>query len=153
GWLYAGVLAAGSARRTQLAAVILVYVGGLNFVTAMWPAHRDLTIQRRAESASLHLRDGDTVIFPGHSWDEYVAFYAHARVWPVPLVYYLARDGADEGWQRFEREVAATMMRGGRVYTVRIFNFFGDDDDDARGWSELLQLGLTKEQVRARITD
>jgi hypothetical protein len=149
GWLYAGVLAAGSVRRAQLAALILVYVGVLNFVTAMWPAHRDLTIQRRAESASLHLRDGDTVIFPGHSWDEYVAFYAHAGVWPVPLVYYLARDGAEEGWQRFEREVAAAMMRGGRVYTVRIF----DDDDDPRGWSELLQLGLTKEQVRARITD
>jgi hypothetical protein len=157
GWLYAGVLAASSgaaagrstARRAQLGAAILAYVGLLNFATAMWPAHRDLTIQRRAERASLNLRDGDTVIFPGHSWDEYVAFYAHARVWPVPLVYYLARDGADEGWQRFEREVAATMMRGGRLYTVRIF----DDDEDPRGWSELLQLGLTREQVRARITN
>jgi hypothetical protein len=147
GWLYAGVLAAGHARRLQLAAAILVYVGALNFATAVWPAHRDTSIERRASACGAVLRDGDTVVFPGHSWDEYVAFYARAKVWPVPLVYYAARDGADEGWQRFEREVAATLMRGGRVYAVRIF----DDDGDTRGWEELQQLGLTRDKVRERV--
>jgi hypothetical protein len=149
GWLYAGVLAAGSARRARRATAILVWVGGINFVSAIWPAHVDNSVQRRAEAAGAGLRDGDTVIFPGHSWDEYIGFYAHARVWPVPLVYYAGRDGADESWQRFEREVAAALMRGGRIYAVRIF----DDDGDRRGWEELEQLGLTREKVRARLTE
>jgi hypothetical protein len=106
-------------------------------------------VQRRAEAAGAQLHDGDTVLFPGHSWDEYIAFYAHARVWPVPLVYYAARDGADEGWQRIEREVALAMMRGGRLYAVRIF----DGDGDTRGWEELAELGLGREKVRARLTE
>jgi hypothetical protein len=149
GWMYAGVLVAASARRLQWAAAIVAYVGVLNFVTGIWPAHRDVSARVRAEAAAAGLRDGDTVFFPGHSWDEYIAFYAKANVWPVPLVYYTARDGVDEGWQRIEREVAAAMMRGGHLYAARIF----DDDGDARGWSELEQMGLTRQRVRARLTE
>ena len=88
-------------------------MGVLNLATGILPAHRDLWMRRRAEAVGAVLHDGDTVIFPGHSWDEYVGFYSHARVWPVPLVYYAARDGVDEGWRRVDREVAAAMMRGG----------------------------------------
>jgi hypothetical protein len=150
-WLLAGVLLAtvGQARAT-VAAWVLVYVGALNFVTGILPAHRDTWSRRRAEAAAALFHDGDLLIFPGHSWDEYISFYATARLAPLPVVYYCARDGVDEGFQRIEREVAATMMRGGTVWAVRVFD---DRDDDPRGWSELGQLGVSRERLRARLTE
>jgi hypothetical protein len=145
----AGVLCAGVGRRAQVAAALFVYLGAINLATGIWPAHRGDGTRQRAEAAAADLADGDLVIFPGHSWDEYVGFFARARVHPMPLVYYAGRDGADEAWLRFEREVAAAMMRGGRVYALRIFS----DDGDVRGWSELERLGLSRERVRARLLD
>jgi hypothetical protein len=149
GWLHAGVLAAGSARRTRTAAVMLVWVGAFNLFTGVGPAHRDTEWKQRAESVAAQLSDGDTVIFPGHSWDEYISFYGKKKLWPVPLVYYAARDGVDEGWQRFEREVANALMRGGRIYAVRIF----DGDGDPRGWQELQLLGVDRARVRSRLSE
>jgi hypothetical protein len=149
GWLLCGVLAAGSLRRAQKAALIVAYLAIVNLATGILPAHHDSWTRRRAEAVASLFADGDTVIFPGHSWDEYVGFYSRARVWPVPLVYYAARDGVEAGWTRCDREEAAAMMRGGRVFVVRVF----DDDADPRGWSELNALGISRESVRARLSE
>jgi hypothetical protein len=149
-WLLGGMLVAAAPRRTQLAAWVLVYVGAFNLSTGILPPHRDTWPRHRAEAAAALFSDGDLVIFPGHSWDEYVSFYAAARLTPFPVVYYAARDGAEAGFARLDREVAATLLSGGHVYVVRILD---ESDDDPRGWKELEQLGLERAALRARITD
>jgi hypothetical protein len=149
-WLLAGALVAPRYRRLQLAAWILVYVGALNLVTGILPAHRDTWTRRRAEVAASLFHDGDLLVFPGHSWDEYLSFYAAAKLTPFPIAYYAGRDGVDACWERLEREVAAAMMRGGQVYAVRLFD---ERDEDPRGIKELEQLGLTRAGLRARLVD
>jgi hypothetical protein len=148
-WLLGGVLVATVPRRAQLAAWVLLYVGAFNLVTGVLPPHRDTWTRHRAEAAAARLADGDLVIFPGHSWDEYVSFYTAARLTPFPVAYYAARDGAQAAFARLDREVAATLLAGGHVYAVRILD---ESDDDPRGWKELEQLGLGRAAVRARVT-
>jgi hypothetical protein len=150
GWLLAGALVAPLRRRAQVAAWVLVYVGALNLVTGILPAHRDTWTRHRAESAAALFHDGDLLILPGHSWDEYIGFYAAAPVHPFPVAYYAARDGLDECFARLDREVAMALLRGGQVYAVRVFD---DRDDDPRGWKELEQLGLGRAQLRARLLE
>jgi hypothetical protein len=100
-------------------------------------------------AASL-FHDGDLLIFPGHSWDEYISFYAAAKLTPFPIAYYVGRDGTDAAFDRLEREVAGAMMRGGQIYAVRLFD---ERDDDPRGLHELEPLGLTRASLRARLVE
>jgi hypothetical protein len=85
-------------------------------------------------------------VFPGHSWDEYVSFFARVRVEPFPVVYYAARDGLSACLGRLEREVAAARARGGNVYALRLFD---GRDDDPRGVVELEALGLGPQPLEA----
>ncbi len=150
GWLTAGALVSGISRRGFVAIAIVAYLLVLNWRTGIEPAHRGTDGTRwRAETAAERLRDGDLVIFPGHSWDEYVSFYASARVEPFPLAYYAARDGGDACFARLARELAETRARGGRGFVARLFD--DGDDDDRRGFDELAMLGLDRATLRRRV--
>jgi hypothetical protein len=147
-WLAAAALVALRPDRLRVAVVALAWIGLFNFTTGIWPAHRDDWPKKQAIAAGAQLHDGDLVIFPGHSWDEYVSFYAKAKVEPFPIVYYAARDGARAGWERLARDAARVRAHGGHLYAIRIF----DDDPDPRGWAELAALGLDRQKVRDYFT-
>jgi hypothetical protein len=149
-WLLGARVIAGSPRRAQWSAATLLYVGVLNFAIGVWPAHTDDRVRRRAEAAAHAIGDGDLVIFPGHSWDEYVTLYAAGKAEPFPFVYYAARDGLAACLARLEREVAATVARRGRIYAVRVFD---EDQEDPRGFTELRQLGIDRTQLQRLIAD
>jgi hypothetical protein len=151
-WLLAAVALALSPSRTWRASLLLAYLGATNLYTGLLPAHRDAGgVRARAETVAEMLREGDLVIFPGHSWDEYVSFYAPSKVEPFPVSYYAARDGLDACWRRLDKELSEARARSGRVFALRLFD---DDDADPRGFDELTQLGLGKtalrDEVRAR---
>jgi hypothetical protein len=121
----------------------------LNLWTAIGPAHQDSGgVRSRAVEAGKRFHDGDLLVFPGHSWDEYVSFYASAKLDPLPLSYYAGRDGIAGGWQRLERDAEETWARGGHVYALR---FFDDHDPDRRGLDELWALGLDLATLRAEL--
>jgi hypothetical protein len=147
-WLLAAVLLSGVARPARAMATALAWVGAFNFVTAIGPAHHDQWPRQKAEATAALLHDGDLVIFPGHSWDEYIVFYGKAEVEPFPVAYYVPRDGLDAGFARLDREIAAARARGGRVFAARIFD---DADEDRRGFWELATVGLAKAELRARL--
>jgi hypothetical protein len=152
-WLLAAAQVAMLTRRARWAALILVYIGGLNFVTAVAPQHRDDHVRARATAAGKSLKDGDLLIFPGHSWDEYVSFYADVKVEPFPVSYYAARDGVDGMWSRLQRDVERIRAEGGRVMVARIFDEGEEEAGDPRGWDELLPLGLTRARLRADLRE
>jgi hypothetical protein len=147
-WLLAAVLLAGVDRPARAMALTLAWVGAFNLVTTIGPAHRDQWPRQKAEAVAALLRDGDLVIFPGHSWDEYIVFYSKAPIEPFPVAYYVPRDGLDAGMARLDREIAAAQARGGRIFAARIFD---DADEDRRGFWELASVGLSKAELRARL--
>lgn len=148
-WLIAAELVLRSRRRLRLVALTLVYLGAVNLVTAIWPAHVDAWPKQRAEAVAGLLRDGDLLLFPGHSWDEYVSFYGAAHIVPFPFSYYAARDGIESCLGRAGREIERARARDGRIYAVRLF----DDLDDRRGFYEMAELGLDRATLHERLLD
>jgi hypothetical protein len=147
--LLAAPLVALEPHRDRLFTVVVGYLFVLNLVTAVWPAHRDAQgIRSRAETAARLFSDGDLIVFPGHSWDEYVSFYATAKLEPFPLAYYIARDGAAAGWARLERDVRRALDRGGHVFVLRVWD---DHDLDPRGIDELTALGYDRATLRREL--
>ncbi len=131
-------------RRAVVGAALVAYLAFANLRTAIGPAHADCWTRTRADAAAALMRDGDLVLFPGHSWDEYVGFYTHTKIVPLPISYYLGRDGRAGCLARIEREVREARARGGRIFAVRIF----EPPDDARGFFELQELGMPPEELR-----
>ena len=150
GWILAAALVLQLPRPSRAVAAVLVWVGAFNLVTAIWPAHRDEWPRQKAELTASQLHDGDLLIFPGHSWDEYVVYYGTAHFEPFPVSYYAARDGAAAAWARLDKEVAAARARGGRVFCVRVFD---DRDEDPRGFWELGTVGVSRAQLKDALTE
>ena len=150
GWVVAAALVLHLPRPTRAGAAILAWLALFNFATAIWPAHTDQWPRQKAEATAALLRNGDLVLFPGHSWDEYVVFYGKAKVEPFPIAYYAARDGAAACWKRLDRELASAKARGGRVFVVRVFD---DADEDPRGFWELSTSGIAKPQLKAKLLE
>ena len=149
GWILAAALVLQLPRPSRAVVAVLVWVGAFNLTTAIWPAHRDEWPKQKAELTANQLRDGDLLIFPGHSWDEYVVYYGTAKIEPFPLSYYAARDGAAAAWARLDKEIAAARARGGRVFCVRMFD---DRDEDPRGFWELGTVGISRAQLKDALT-
>jgi hypothetical protein len=144
-WLLAAAAVHSLRRRGPLVGAALVaYLAVANAHTAIGPARHWSWDRTRADAAAALMRDGDLVLFPGHSWDEYIGFYTHTRVEPLPIAYYLGRDGKEACLARLDREVRAARARGGRVFAVRLL----DDEEDSRGFFELQQLGFPRPALR-----
>jgi hypothetical protein len=148
GWIVAAALILDRTRPPRAAVAVLAWIGLFNLGTAIWSAHRDQWPRQKAEATAALLGDGDLIVFPGHSWDEYIVYYGKARVEPFPISYYAARDGVAAGWARLDREMAAARARGGRVFCARLFD---DGDEDPRGFWELGSAGLTRAALKARV--
>ncbi|MGZ3439517.1 MAG: hypothetical protein ACXVDD_08370, partial [Polyangia bacterium] len=148
GWILAAALVLELPRPGRAVAAVLLWVGAFNLVTAVWPAHRDQWPRQKAELTASQLHDGDLLIFPGHSWDEYVVFYGAARFEPFPVSYYAARDGAAAAWVRLDKEIGAARARGGRVFCVRVFD---DADQDPRGFWELATVGVSRAALKEEL--
>jgi hypothetical protein len=149
GWIVAAALILDRTHPPRAVVGVLLWVGLFNLVTAIWPAHRDQWPRQKAEATAALLHDGDLVVFPGHSWDEYIVFYGKARAEPFPISYYAARDGVAAGWARLDRELAAARDRGGRVFCARVFD---DSDEDPRGFWELGSVGVSRAALKARLS-
>ena len=145
GWVLAAAVVVELERPARAAALALAWVGALNLCTAVWPAHQDQWPRQKAEATATFLHDGDLLIFPGHSWDEYVSFYGKAKFEPFPAAYYAARDGAKACWARLDQEIAATRAHGGRIFAVRVFD---DADQDPRGFWELGTVGISRTALK-----
>jgi hypothetical protein len=144
----AGALIAELPFRHRIAAALLGYLLVLNLTLGLGPAHRETWTRHRAEAVADLLRDEDLLIFPGHSWDEYIGFLSHKKVEPFPFSYYAARDGLPACMRRLEQEVALARARGGRVLAVRVFD---ERDDDPRGVEELKALEVDRGRLRALV--
>ncbi len=145
-WILAAAATHSLGRRGPLVGAALVaYLAVVNAHTAIGPARHWSWDRTRADAAAALMRDGDLVIFPGHSWDEYVGFYTHTKIEPLPIAYYLGRDGREACLARIDKELRAARARGGRVFAVRLFD---DDDGDGRGFYELSQLGFPRPALR-----
>ena len=150
GWVVAAALLLHLPRPARAGGAVLAWLALFNFATAIWPAHTDQWPRQKAEATAALLRDGDLVLFPGHSWDEYVVFYGRAKIEPFPVAYYAARDGAAACWKRLDRELTSARARGGRVFVVRVFD---DADEDPRGFWELSTAGVSKPQLKAKLSE
>ena len=144
-WL-AGAVAVSSLgdRRALIGAALCAWLAVANAHTAIGPARHWSWDRTRADAAAALMRDGDLVLFPGHSWDEYIGFYSHVHVVPLPIAYYLGRDGKEGCLARLDREVSEARARGNRIFAVRLL----DDEDDSRGFYELDQLGFPRPALR-----
>ncbi len=152
-WLIAATAIDALAARRFWGPLVVAYLALLNLFLAALPAHFDTGPRRMAELAATQLSNGDLLIFPGHGWDEYVAFYGKKRIEPFPVVYYAARDGAGAMWSRLDREVAAAHARGHAVFAVRFFDEDKEVDDDPAGYVELRALGLSRAKLRGSLEE
>jgi hypothetical protein len=145
-WIASALLAELPGR--VIAIALLGYLSIFNLILGVGPAHRDTWTRHRAEMVGALVRDHDLLVFPGHSWDEYVSFFSHKDVEPFPFSYYAARDGLAACVRRLEKEVSTTRARGGRVLAIRLFD---DHDEDPRGIDELKALDLDRTRLRALV--
>jgi hypothetical protein len=148
-WLLGAARLLDGVRPARAAVAVVAWVGLFNFATTIWPAHRDQWPRQKAEATASLLGDGDLVIFPGHSWDEYIVFYGKPRIEPFPVSYYAARDGNAACWARLDKEIAAARARGGRVFAVRVFD---DADQDPRGFWELGTIGVSRAALKEELS-
>jgi hypothetical protein len=133
-------LAVAATPRPRHALAVMLAIALAN--TIVWlPVARDDRLRVQARRAAVHLADGDLVIGPGHGWDEYIGFYEGPRVVPFPLVYWVGRLG---GRAPLARELAVAAARTPRVFLARC-----NDDRDPLGWKELVQFGITRDNLRA----
>ncbi|MSP63266.1 MAG: hypothetical protein EXR72_23575 [Myxococcales bacterium] len=142
-WLLAAAAVAGLERRAWIGAGLVAYLLLANGATAIGPARHDSWDRTRADAAARVMRDGDLVLFPGHSWDEYVGFYTRTRIVPFPIAYYLGRDGQHACLARLDKEVGGARARGARIFMLRL-----DDDSDSRGLFELEAMGMPRTEMR-----
>ncbi len=130
-WLYVAQRGGMLARNTALA------LAGANLVLWLPIARNRDWLDRAARTAS-SINDGDLVISPGHSWDEYVGFAERRHVDHFPLVYFAGQLGTKEKVAAaLNQQIERTWQNGHEVHLVRM----GIADDDA-GWRELQQFGI-----------
>jgi|GEM_PF-2380592 len=144
-----GAVLARRPRRRTLLVVAAGYLLLLNWLTAIGPMHRDTRVKVRAVAAAQATQPGDLLVFPGHSWDEYVPLYARGRVEPFPLAYYVARDGEKAALDHLEADARRVIAAGGRLVSLRLF---GDFDGDARGFEEMQLLGVGRKELEADLS-
>jgi hypothetical protein len=141
-WLAAAAGASTSPRALRRAAALVGALFAANLVLGV-PAARDPSIRQRADRAAALVRDGDLVLSPGHSWDEYIGFYRPVAVEAYPMAYYCGQlGGAAPMRERLALEVAAARRRGARVFIAR-----ADEAPDSDGWKELAAFGLRPDDV------
>ena len=150
-WFAAAILLDALVHRRLTAVLVVALIGLCNLRLAILPAHRDGSARHLAELAAAPLSDGDLLVFPGHTWDEYVSFYGGKKLEPFPIAYYAARDGAALMWSRLDRESAAARARGHHVYAVRLFDEHREVADEPAGYVELRGIGLSRAALRAQL--
>lgn len=147
-WLCAA-MAAGAIRRRALAAsaagFLLLVPMGFNLWTVTAERRLDERTLERSRAVSALLHDGDLLLFPGHTWDEYVGFYEDAPVERFILASFAGEERGDREafLERLESRIEATHRRGRRVVAVRVF----DEPDSHHGWSLLRAMGIPRDDV------
>jgi hypothetical protein len=147
-WLAAAVALAAVRRRVVLICIATFLIGvpaALNVFTVAQERALDRRTLERSHAVTALLRDGDTLLFPGHTWDEYVGFYEDARIERFILASFGGeeRGNRDALLQRLRDRIDATHRRGNRVLSVRVL----DAQDSHHGWSLLRAMGISRDDV------
>jgi hypothetical protein len=143
-WIAGAAALAGSARGLAAGVVLVAAMAWSNYAGAIGPAVDYTWDRTRADAATEPMKDGDLVIFPGHSWDEYIGFHSGRRVVRLPLAYYAGVLGKEGARARVERDVRGAWARGARVWLAR----FIEAKPDEPGMFELAQLGFPQDEQR-----
>ena len=139
-WLALAASLDGKSYARAFSVALVAYLAVANAATAIGPARHESWDKTRADAASAPLARDDLVLFPGHSWDEYVGFYAGKQIVPFPLAYYAGRDGKEAMVKRLDEEIKRARARKSNIWAVRLY----DDEEDSRGFYELQTLGLPR---------
>jgi hypothetical protein len=118
-----------------------------NILTIRQERELDRRTLERSRAISALLEPGDMLLYPGHTWDEYIGFYETAPVERFILASFAGEEQGDAEalLERLRRRVDATHERDGRVIAVRIF----DAPDSHHGWLLLRALGIPRDDVLA----
>lgn len=151
-WLALATALTAVRRRELIASAAAALVAApliINVVTVRQERALDRTTLARSRAISGLLHEGDLLLYPGHTWDEYVGFYETAPVERFILASFAGEEQGDGGrlLARLRREVNATHARGGRVIAIRVF----DAPDSHHGWSLLRALGIPRDDVMAEL--
>lgn len=141
-WIAAAAGSRAAPRDARFAATL---VGALLLLVpaVTLPFSRDDSRRRRADEVTARLHEGDLVVSPGHSWDEYVGFYRPLALDHFPVIFYCGQLGGSGAaraalWQR----AAWARARGGAVWFLR-----GDEPASSPGWKDLGQFGVSQANV------
>jgi hypothetical protein len=147
-WLLGGAALATLRRGLLAGASLVALLAAANAFSAIGPAMHERWNITRADDAASVMADGDLVLCPGHSWDEYIGFSSRRRLTVVPLVYYAGLLGRQGTIARVGEEVRAARARKANVWAVRLLD---EDDGDPRGTATLAALGLPRSELRAML--
>jgi hypothetical protein len=151
-WLAVAV-ALTAVRRGRVAWAIAALVLAVPLVTNVVTVTREREIDRRtlerSRAISTLLRRGDLLLYPGHTWDEYIGFYETVPVERFILASFAGEEQGDAGalFARMHRRIEATHGRGGRVFAVRVF----EPSDSHHGWSLLRSMDILRDDVLAQL--
>jgi hypothetical protein len=120
---------------------------GANIATVGQERAVDGRTLARSQGISPLLRQGDLLMYPGHTWDEYIGFYEDTPVERFILASFAGEEQGDREafLARLEGALQRTHRAGGRVIAVRVF----DPPDSHHGWSLLQALGVARDDVLA----
>lgn len=149
-WLIAGLALAYAPKRwVTLVGVpaLLLFPLLANIVTVSGERALDRRTLDRSRAISQILEEGDLLLYPGHTWDEYIGFYEDAPVERFILASFAGEEQGDREafMTRLEERLEATFERGGRVIAVRVF----DAPDSHHGWSLLRALNIPRDDILA----
>jgi hypothetical protein len=122
-----------------------------NVVTVGLERGLDRRTLARSAAVTALLEEGDLLLYPGHTWDEYIGFYEDAPVERFILASFAGEEQGDREafLARLRERLEATFARGGRVVAVRVL----DGPDSHHGWSLLAALGIPRDDVLEVLVD
>lgn len=122
-----------------------------NIITVSQERQLDRRTLERSRAVSELLRQGDLLLYPGHTWDEYIGFYEDAPVERFILASFAGEEQGDREafLARLRRSLDDTFSQGGRVIAVRVF----DAPETHHGWSLLRALGVPRDDVLALLAE
>lgn len=134
------------------AAIVMIFVPLVaNIITVNQERQLDRRTLERSRAVSDLLRQGDLLLYPGHTWDEYIGFYEDAPVERFILASFAGEEQGDREafLTRLRGSLDETFSRGGRVIAVRVF----DAPETHHGWSLLRALGIPRDDVLALLAE
>lgn len=106
---------------------------------------KDIEVREKSSYISSFLKEGDMIVYPGHSWDEYIGFYEGKNVKRFILTSIAGELRGDKKTllNRLEQEIRDVLSCGSRVILVRVL----EPPVEPFGWDLMKIMKINRDEI------